>query len=106
MIDLEIEDGVFKFKPGHRKLLFNLSKKVHKYVEEKALKKKRPQSQSKPTQSEIEEIEILLPEEIDLLRANLINRLNATSKLHGLNVQFTEKEIGAIDPYISHSRLA
>lgn len=39
LIDLEIVDDAYKFKPGHRKLLFNLSKKVNQFVEEKALKK-------------------------------------------------------------------
>lgn len=106
LVDLNIENGVFKFKPGHRKLLFNLSKKVNQFVEEKALNRKRNRNQLKQIQNEVEEIEILSTDEIDLLRTNLIQKLNATSQSLGLNILFTEKEIGAIDPYISHSRLA
>lgn len=103
LIELDSENGEFKFKPGHRKLLFNISKKANNFLEEKASKKKQSQSQAR---GEVEEIEILSSDEITKLRENLINRINATCKLHGLDILFTEQEISAIEPYISYSRSA
>lgn len=101
LIDLDIENGVFKFKPGHRKVVLNLSKKVNEFLKEKASEKN-----SKVPNNEREEIELLSPEEIDKLKENLIFKLNTSARSFNLSITFTKEEIGEICPYISHSRLA
>lgn len=115
LIDLDIDEkGTFKLKPGHRKLVLNLSEKVIKYLEDKTLdktkdkasKKKLDQSKENRTHNEYEEIELLSKQEITELKANLISKLIACARLNGLSIEFTEKEIGDIETYISYSRTA
>lgn len=105
LIELDKENGTFKFKPGHRKLLLGLPKKVNKFLEEKQSKKLL--TQQKPIHNlNLEEIELLSEQELNELKSSLIVKLNKTLKSLGSSKLFTQTEIGQIDTYISYSNSA
>lgn len=101
LIELDIENEVPKFKPGHRILIIAISKKAKQFLKDKLSTKKNDTEAST-----LEIVEILTPEEINNIRATLINKLNSSAQQNGLNIKFTENEISAIETYISHSQSA
>lgn len=94
------ENNTFTLLPGHKKLLYTLNKKAKEFIIER---KKSNTRQSDNTQSDntVEEVELLLESEIEQLKEKLVKKLNSSLKIFDLSGEFTNKEIGGLDAYLS-----
>lgn len=108
LIELDTVNGEPKLKPGHRKLILAISNKAKQFLQEKTSAKNLAKNDQENTvlEERREEIELLSPDEINVLKENLISKLNACAKNNDLNITFTQNEISSIDPYISKARSA
>lgn len=102
LIELDTVNGEPKLKPGHRKLILAISNKAKQFLQEKTSAKN--DQENTVLEVRTEEIELLSPDEINVLKENLISKLNACARNNGLNIEFTQDEISRIDPYISKAR--
>lgn len=106
----------FSFLPGHRKLLLSLPQKVHNFKNKKCRKNifQVPKSEARSeagsevqSNETFEEIELLTEGELIILKEKLFTKLNQSEHAVRINAVFTEANIiNAIEPYISHSRVA
>lgn len=107
LIELDTVNGEPKLKPGHRKLILAISNKAKQFLQEKTSAKN--DQENTVLEGRREEIELLSPDEINILKENLISKLNACAQNNDLNITFTQNvitKISRIDPYISKARSA
>lgn len=104
LIELDTVNDEPKLKPGHRKLILAISNKAKQFLQDKTSAKN--DQENTVLEGRREEIELLSPDEINVLKENLISKLNAYTQSIGLNIEFTQNEISRIDPYISKARSA
>lgn len=98
----------FVFKPGHKKLLLTLPNKIHGFKNCKSRKNLFNSTKleaSKPfVEKVVEEVELLTESEISDLREKLIDKINYSVRVCGLQAVFSTAEVVTdIEPYISHS---
>lgn len=102
----------FVFLPGHRKLLFSLSKRVKDYLDERVKSKESKKSESRVECNAEKNCEVNAEKNGEkseersksILKTKLLSRLCKITKKCGLTVEFSEDCISEIVDYASQSR--